>query len=330
MKEYDIITFGSATRDNFLFLKRLDVAKTKRFIAGKAYCFPAGAKIEVEKFIFSTGGGGANTASTFANQGFRVAYCGMVGGDIGGKLIIEELQKNGVETPIVKVSKEKQTDYSFIITAPIVDRTILVHHGASGSFAFKDMPLSEVKKASWWYLAPLSGKLCRDTEKLVKFAKRQGIKVAINPGSCQLSRPKMIKRILNMVDVVILNQEEASLLTKVPYSKETEVFRVLDKLVNGITIMTKGPNGVVVSDGRYLYYANSSTVKVVDRTGAGDAFASGFVSGFIRRGSVPYSIQLGIANAVSCIRTVGAREGLLKKDQKWQRVRVKKTPCYYC
>lgn len=327
----DVVTFGSATRDNFLFLKKLEVAKTKRFIAGKAYCFPAGAKIEVEKFIFSTGGGGTNAAVTFANQGFNVAYCGTVGDDIGGRLIVEELRKSGVETKFIKVSKEKQTDYSFIITAPAVDRTILVHHGASGSLAFKDIPLSEVKKASWWYIAPLSGKLCRDTEKLARFARDHKIRVAINPGSCQLSQPQRIKRILNMVDIVILNQEEASLLTKVSFQKEKQVFKALDSWVNGIAIMTKGPKGVVVSDGKYLYSAESLPVKVVDRTGAGDSFASGFVSGYMMTGgNVVYSIQLGIANASACIGKVGAKEGLLKKGQKWQKVGVRKVPCGYC
>lgn len=323
---YDVVTFGSATRDNFLFLKRLNARKSRRFIAGQAYCFPAGAKIEVDRFVFSTGGGGTNTAVTFANQGLKAVYCGMIGKDIGGKLIVDELEKWGVGTELIKFSKNKQTDYSFIITAPIVDRTVLVHHGASSSFSFKDIPLNKASQAKWWYIAPLSGKLCQESEKLVDFAKSKGIKVAINPGSCQLSKEKMMKRILRVADIVILNREEAALLTKIPYRKEKEIFRVLDELVDGIAIMTKGPKGVVVSDGEYLYSANSLPTKVVDSTGAGDAFASGFVSGFIRTNNITYSIQLGIANAVYCIKEIGAKNGLLKKGQRWPKVKVKRQP----
>ena len=89
--------------------------------------------------------------------------------------------------------------------------------------------------------------------------------------------------------------------------------------------MTKGPKGVVASGGKYLYRAGVPKSKVIDRTGAGDSFASGFITGFIKkRGNVEYAIQLGTANATSCLRKWGAKQGLLEKGEKFEKVKVKK------
>lgn len=92
--------------------------------------------------------------------------------------------------------------------------------------------------------------------------------------------------------------------------------------------MTRGEEGVSVSDGKYLYCAKSLPVKVVEKTGAGDAFASGFISGIIEKKDIIYAIQLGIANSASCISKWGAKPGLLKKGQTFEKVDVEKLSCW--
>ncbi len=89
--------------------------------------------------------------------------------------------------------------------------------------------------------------------------------------------------------------------------------------------MSKGPAGVVVSDGQNIYRAGIPKSGLADRTGAGDAFGSGFVSGLIQtNGDVSYAIQLGTANATSCIQRIGAKNGLLEKGEwgPWEKVEV--------
>jgi len=92
--------------------------------------------------------------------------------------------------------------------------------------------------------------------------------------------------------------------------------------------MTKGGEGVAVSDGKFLYSAPGSgkmTVKVVDTTGAGDSFASGFLSDYIRtNGDIEESIQLGLANGLGNLSKVGAKSGLLDKNSKIERIPVTK------
>lgn len=320
---FDIITFGSATWDVFLRPKNIKILKDKKFITGKGICFDLGSKVDVGEIYFSSGGGGINTAATFAKQGFKVAYCGRVGDDVSGREIIEELKNLGIDCQFVLKTKLKPTNYSVVLTGQNMDRTILVYRGASENLTEKNIPYEKLS-ANWFYIAPLSGKTAVLTKNIVDFARKNKIKVVFNPGNSQLFLPpKILKDILRKVDILILNQEEASLLTKIFFQKEKEIFKKIDELCPGIAIMTKGPEGVIVSDGKELYQAKILKVKVIDRTGAGDSFGSGFVSGFIKtRGDIEYSIQLGIANSASCLQKWGAKNGLLKKEAQFKKVKV--------
>lgn len=333
---FDIITFGSATWDIFLRPKKFSVqegpvlgwhiVKDKKFITGKGICFNLGSKVNVEDIYFSSGGGGTNTAATFSKQGFKVAYCATVGDDISGSEIIEELRRLGIDVRFVFKTKLKPTNHSVILNSGSrTDRTILVYRGASELLGKKDIPWKKLK-AKWFYLAPLSGKLCKITEDIINFAYKNEIKIAFNPGNSQLSLPsKTLKRILKKVDILILNQEEASLLAKIPFLYEKEIFKKINKLCSGIVIMTKGSKGVVVSDGKHLYRAGILKIKVINRTGAGDSFGAGFVSGFIRtKGNIEKAIQLATANSNSCLTEWGAKKGLLKKNEKFKKIKVQR------
>ncbi len=323
---FNIITFGSATWDIFIRPENFEIIENKKFITGKGIAFSLGSKVDVEEIDFNSGGGGTNTAVTFAKQGLKTAYCATIGDDITGREIIVQLKKLGIDTHFVFKTKAKPTNYSIVLNSgPKRDRTILVYRGASELLSDKSIFWKQLK-TNWFYLAPFSGKLAKMTEKIVNFARKNKIKIAFNPGNSQLTLPvAALKRILKKTDILILNQEEASLLTKISYQKEEKIFAEIDKLCPGIAIMTKGPKGVVVSDGKYLYRAKPRKIKIADRTGAGDSFASGFVSAFIRgKGNIEKAIQLGIANANSCLKKIGAKNGLLKKEEKFSKVEITK------
>ena len=93
--------------------------------------------------------------------------------------------------------------------------------------------------------------------------------------------------------------------------------------------MTKGGDGVVAADGKYIYSAVAHTDrKIVDTTGAGDSFASGFLSDYIRyNGDIEKAIQMGLANSEGNLSQVGAKTGLLDKNAKFDRVPVAKQEC---
>lgn len=322
---FDIITFGSAAQDIFLQPKSFKIIQEKKFITGKGLCLSLGSKIQVKDIHFLSGGGGTNTAVAFAKQGFKTAFCGMVGADYSGQEIIRELKKSGVSIELIKKTNKKPTNHSVILSPSNQERTILVYSGASSELTVKDIPWGRIK-AKWLYLAPLSEKLGNISEKLVNFAVQNKMKIALNPGHTQLSLPrKKLVRILKKVDVLILNQEEACFLSRIPFNKEKEIFKKIDDLCPGIAIMTKGPFGVLVSDGKHIFRAGALKVRTSDRTGAGDAFASGFISGLIRKkGNIEQAIQLGIANSAACLKELGAKKGLLNVNQNFSKVKVRK------
>ncbi|MDD4663787.1 MAG: carbohydrate kinase family protein, partial [Caldisericia bacterium] len=281
-----------------------------------------GSKIDVEDIKFTFGGGGTNTAVSFAKQGFKTAYCGAVGQDIGGKEVIEELKSFKVDSSLVLKSKDKATNHSIIISSDGEDRTILVYRGAADILNKENIPWNKLK-TKWIYLAPLSGSLSEAFEDIVNFAFENKIKIAINPGNVQLSMPiEDLTRILKKVDILILNKEEASFLTKISFQDEAEIFKKIDEICPGVAVMTKGGEGVVVSDGKYLYSAMPDPNReIVDTTGAGDSFSAGFLSDFIRyNGDIEKAIQLGLANSAGCLSQVGAKNGLLDKNSKFERV----------
>jgi len=328
---YDIITFGSAAQDIHIKSKAFKILKNaQEFTTGEGICMPLGSKIDVEDVIFTSGGGGTNTAATFSKQGLLTAFCGAIGVDIAGLEIIKELKSLGIDTKFVVKKKERHTNQSVIISSAGQDRTILVYRGASDVFGGADIPWKKIKKTKWIYLAPITGLLGEAFEEIVNFANANEIKIAVNPSEYQLSLPAdKLKRILSKVDVLFLNQEEASFLTKIPFGDEQNIFKKIDEICPGIAVMTRGGDGVIVSDGKYLYSAPTNpNRKIVDTTGAGDSFASGFISDYIKYdGDIEKAIQMGIANSEANLSVIGAKTGLLEKDAKFDRANVSKEEC---
>ncbi len=328
---YDIVTFGSAAQDIHVKSKAFKILKDEKdFSTGEGICLTLGSKIEVEDITFSTGGGGTNTAATFAKQGLKTAFCGAIGADSAGLEIVRELKHLVIDTKFVIKKKEKHTNQSIIISNIGEDRTILVYRGASDVVTSEDIPWKKLKKTKWFYIAPLAGSLCDTFEETVNFAKENGIKVAVNPSIQQLSLPiEKLKNIFAKVDILFLNQEEAAFLTKVNFADEKEIFKKIDEICPGIAVMTRGAYGVVVSDGKYLYSATpSQNQKVVDTTGAGDSFSAGFLSDYIKyEGDIEKAIQLGLANSEANIAQVGAKTGILNKDSEFVRIPVTKQEC---
>lgn len=324
---YDIVTIGSATRDVFMRARDLVLIKDPRFKTGAGECLALGSKVEVSEILYTVGGSAANTAVTFARQGFHTACIAKVGNDLRGEEIIRQLGEENIDTHFITKHPKLMTAYSAVLSAPSGERSILVFRGAGETLAPEDIP-RQALRTKWLYITHLGGKSAKVFAWLIRNAASRGIKIAVNPGSTQLRMAEAkLKPLLNHIDVFILNREEASYLTHIPYAKPNEVFKKLDVWVKGIVVMTDGPQGLTVSDGKTRWHAGVlKERKLVDRTGAGDAFGSGFVAGFMKKKSVSYAIQYGSANATSKIESMGAQPGLLYKKEsilRWGKLKIK-------
>jgi ribokinase len=342
---YDIITIGSTTRDVFLKTPEFKTVKSDEFKTkgpeyrtGKAGCFILGAKFGVPEVVITSGGGGTNTAITFARQGFKTACIGRIGDDSTGESIISELKKEGIE-PLFKVDPDHETAYSTILVSQEGERTILEYRGANEHVGIEDADWDNLKanlpdgKAGWVYIDSLNGNE-ELLAKILDWAKSNGSGVTYNPGKKMVKLGKELWKHLDKVDIFSVNENEASDIVEMEYSleKEAEVFEKLDEIVKGIVVMSKGPRGVEVSDGKTRYIAGVPESPIVDRTGAGDSFGAGFTAGYINAGKnvsqedlssvasakeeekIINAIQLGTANATSVVKYFGAKKGVLKKD----------------
>lgn len=337
---HDILVIGSATRDGFFEGIPFVFVKDKKFRVGKGIALPYGGKVKVPKVTFTTGGGGTNTAVTFSRQGLRTCCISCIGQDVSGEEIKRGLQAEKVDTRFFQVDKKNPTAYSVIFLTSTGERTILSYKGAGDNISEKLIPWNKIQ-SKWLYLSSLAGNKNLLLQ-AVNFSRKKDVFLAINPGMGELFNFKKSPKLLSNFDVFVLNQEEASFLTGIPFTKEKEIFQKLDDLIQGVVVMTKGPEGVVVSDGANLWRAGIyREKKLADRTGAGDAFASGFVAALVnkkafkvknrsvfREKDIEMAIRLASANATSKVEAIGAKTGLLhKKDlsnRRWKRLPIEK------
>lgn len=320
---YDIIAIGSITKDNFFVVDYTTIDWPATPLK-KAIVFPLGEKVDVKSVVATLGGNSSNASVTFSRQGFRTACFGKTGKDIAAKEIIAWLKKDKV-APLFAYSKDIPTAYSVLLLRN-GERTILGYHGASDTLTEKDIPWSKLKSA-WWYLS-LAGKSDALLSSLIQFAVRNKIQVAFNPSGYHIAhhRQEIIEALPHLA-FLVLNSGEAASLTGISFTDPRAVFKKIDELTPGIVAVTDGEKGVTVSDGKNLYTAGVFKEKqLVDRTGAGDAFGSGFVAGLMRRQKISrskeytaddirFAIRLATANATSVVEKIGATEGILTKKR---------------
>lgn len=297
---FDVVTFGSAVIDVFV---DTDVAEKKGFIS-----YPIGSKILLKNLKFDVGGGGTNTSVAFSRFGLKTGYLGKIGDDTDGETILEVLKKEKVQF-LGKVERGAISGYSIVLDSKENNRTILTYKGVNDNLKFSELNLRKIK-TKWLYLSSLLGASFETQKKLVQVLKKKGVKIAFNPSE-YLIKKKNLKSPLRSCDVIILNKEEAEILTK-----EKDLLLGLHKLGPKIVVITNKNKLISCFDGEKKHYLKPHNIKVVERTGAGDAFASGFVAGLIVGKSIKESLKLGLRESESVVKYFGAKNKLLRMKLK--------------
>jgi len=300
---YDIVSIGSSVVDSFIKSKAFKLQKTDQ---GVLLCQTYGEKIDVDEYIVKTGGGGSNTAVGFSRMGFKTALVTELGKDIWADLIVQELKNEVVDSKLVVKEKNEKTGGSIILLGDDGGRTIMVHRGASAQLDPKDIPVSQISRSKWVHLSSISGQ--KDTLKFIfEVIRDDHTKMSWNPGNKELelllSGEIDLKRL--PVNILILNKHEWDSIREI----QAQVLRAIPQI-----LVTNGKHGgEVYLDGRAIFKFFSDSVETVDETGAGDSFAVGFVSEYLRGGELKDCLDLAKKNAVSVVRQVGAKAGLLKQ-----------------
>lgn len=305
-----IITIGSATRDVFLASKHFQTIKTDIFPTGLAECVPLGSKVEVETVVRTTGGGGTNTAVTFASLGFDTTVITKVGDDDTAESVLDDLKKFKVKTSLVRQINKGTTGYSVLLTNKEGERTALVHRGVSKEFKKSDIPFAKLK-AKWLYITSLGGNLALAKE-IIASARKHNTLICFNPGKAELQKGlRAFSSILNDITVLNLNLEEAQILSGLRTSNIKKLCTAIAR--PGLTlIITDGPKGAYAYLDGITWFVRPQGKKAISRTGAGDAFGSGVIAGLAKDMGIDDALRLGILNAESVIGSFGAKIGILK------------------
>lgn len=303
-KKYDVITLGGATLDVFVKTKN-EIRKHEHHLD---IAYHLGEKVLIDNLVFSTGGGGTNCAVAFSRLGLKTAFLGAVGNDNNGKIILADLKKEKVDF-LGKV-KKGNSGYSVILPGKD-DRTILVYKGVANSLSSKDVDIKKLK-TKWLYVSTLLGEGFETSLKIIESLKKQGVFIAMNI-SMYLAKQGIdaLSTLLKYIDIIILNKEEAYTLTSM--HTLSDVFVDFSKHTDALIVVTDGHNGVYACYNKKKYFKKIKPITPVDTTGAGDAFASGFLYGIIKGKSIPASLDYGHKEALSVLQEIGAKNNLLRK-----------------
>jgi ribokinase len=281
-----------------------------------------GAKADVNNINFTTGGGATNAAVTFARQGLRSQFMGTLGHDPAAEAVLSDLDIENVDTSKVSYSQKYNTGYSVLLLAPSGERTILTYRGASTHYDASNFDLTGCD-ADWLYVSSMAGSM-EALDKIFTQAKKMGIKIMFNPGKGELKQPRKLKALLEDVEVLSVNREEMQ--TIVEGTDMEEIIRHGTHYVP-IIIVSDGPNGVLATNSKTIVRAGMyEDVKVIDRTGAGDAFGSGFLSQWATGKSLKEAIIFASANSTSVVTKIGAKTGILHKGARLHDMPIHEKP----
>lgn len=314
MVKFDVVTFGSGVVDVF--------ASTEIAEKNGRLDLEVGSKYLIEDLKMDVGGGGTNTAVAFSRFGLKTgSICG-IGEDSNGELILDCLKKEKISFLGKRVAgsglREVATGYSMIIDSKKNNRTILTFKGASNSVGINDI---KKFKSSWLYYSSLLGKSFEAQKSLAKKFVTGGGKLVFNPSSYSI-KSQNIRELLRLSYVLVLNKEEAVALLKRYRSKvkgvgDKNLLKGLYSLGPRIVVVTDKDKIVRCYDGRREYnVVPDAKVKVVERTGAGDAFAAGFVAGIISGYHIERALRLGVEEGEAVLGHFGAKNNLLKRKLK--------------
>ncbi len=303
-----VLTIGSATRDVFLFSKAFKVMPMPGKRDEMAGCVTLGAKLDVDDIVHSTGGGATNAAVTFARLGFTTSVIARIGNDESGRAILADLESRKIDTKHIVTSKTESTGYSTLLTAENGERTILIYRGASAQFTEKDIRVTKIT-ASAVYLTSLGGNVPLALS-IAKACKQKGALFFWNPGESELKTGRGLDPIRKLARVLLLNLEEAQLLSGKSVRDPKALCELL-ALPGTITVITDGNNGAYANEGKATWHCRTQNVPSISRTGAGDAFGSAFCAAILRNMSVEDALRLGTMNAEGVVQKIGAKAGIL-------------------
>lgn len=292
--KFDVVCFGALNVDKLYRVNRIAREDEHSFITG---------------FVEAPGGSAANTAVGVARLGLRVGYIGKVADDNEGNFLLNDFKMENVDIKGVAISRTGISGIVYGFIDEEGNRALYVAPGVNDSLAFEEINLDYVCNTKFLHFTSFVGeKPFTAQKKLLNVA--SNVKISFDPGELYVRKGlAALKLFLVRSSFVSPNENELKLLTGKDY---TDGSKVLLKEGADIVAVKLGKRGCYVTDGKESHLIEPYKVKVVDTTGAGDAFCAGFLYGLIEGKDLYECGRLGNFVASRCITKIGAREGLPK------------------
>jgi ribokinase len=303
---FDLISIGDSTLDTFIKIKEASVM-CNLDKESCVLCLSYADKIPIIRLDQKIAGNALNVAVGVARLGLKAAIYSIVGSDEIGKKIIQGAKREKVSLKYLQVDHGKPSNYSVVLNYK-GERTILVYHHK------RKYKLPKLEPTRWIYYTSVAPGYEKLEKEIIKFCKKEcpTTHLAFNPGTHQLKKGlNRMRDVLRITTALFLNKEEAwSLVGRTDDLKE-----LLTKLKNlgpKFVVVTDGGRGSYAFNGSDAWYMPVFPAKIVEKTGAGDAFATGVIAALALGKSLAEALRWGTANSTSVIQKIGPQTGLLK------------------
>src|SRR3989344_781664 len=306
--KYNVLSLGPAGMDVFVKLPEDQVDEVCSIDRKRCKIeLGFGEKIPIQSLEFAVGGNTGNNAVGLSRLGLKVAMVGALGSGFSDKMVLESLQKERVDTRFVK-QLPVESGFGVVINYQ-EERTILSYYPSMDDGFDVDSDVT----SEWIYLTTAGKNYLEFYDQAIAWAKTHNSKIAFNPGSRQLKENK-VNNVLVVTDLLFVNKEEGNELLKTDLNG-CDLTRELSKLGPKIVVVTDGPAGAYCFDWQKDYFAPIIDAPVIERTGAGDAFGSGFMAAIIFGKTIEEAMLWGSKNSASVLGFVGPQKGLLTRHQ---------------
>ncbi len=278
---------------------------------------PRGALQLVPSISPHIGGCGANTGIGLQTLGIETRVVGAVGNDGFGLFVRQTLEDHGVLAQTI-VKSGVATSATMVLVASDGERSFLHCVGANAAFSLADVDESLLEGAALLHIAGhglmphFDGRQCAQ---LLQKARERGLKTSLDTaGAPDELWTQNLRETLPFLDYFVPSLHEVQALFPGEKSPETIAARLLEAGVK-VVALKMGERGSYVTDGRESHFVPPFSVAAVDATGAGDAFAAGFLAGLLNGFSLEKSAQLGNAAGALVVTKVGTVAGYRSFDQ---------------
>jgi ribokinase len=287
----DVIGFGALNLDRLYRVER--IARE-------------GEHIAIKDMKESPGGSAANTIAGLARLGFNTGFIGAVGDDNEGVTLIEDFRACSVDTRGISIL-DGRTGVIIGFIDDDGERTLYPYPGVNSVLGEADLDMDYVRNTGFLHLTSfVDEKQFKLQKKLIQ--KLPDVKISFGPGILYARKGlKALLPVLKKSFVVFLNEVEVKEITGFGYGEGSGL--LIEKGA-GIVAVTLGKEGCFVRDEGDSHLIPAYSAPVLDSTGAGDAFATGFLYTLLRGGSILDAGREGNRIASLCIQEIGAREGL--------------------